>query len=247
MSDFIIIIPARLKSTRFPNKLLKKINGIEVIKHVWFKCLKVTNKKNIYIATGDIKIIRFCLKEGINYIKTSKNCLTGSDRIIEIARKIKKVFYINVQGDEIFVDPFSIKKVINYCRKLKNRFIVNAYTKIISEDEYNNVNVPKLVFDKDSNLLFISRAPIPTNKNKTFEKAYKQVCIYAYPRNLIIKIKKNEKTFLERIEDIEILRFLENGNKIKMINVKGSYISIDTPMDLKIAKKIMKKKYASKL
>jgi 3-deoxy-manno-octulosonate cytidylyltransferase (CMP-KDO synthetase) len=238
MSNYLLIIPARMESSRFPGKLLKKINNYEVIKYVWLRCVKAVNKNDIFIATGDKEIIHFCQKEKINYIKTSKNCLTGSDRIIEIAKNIKKDFYINVQGDEIFVEPDSIKKVIKFCRKLKNKFIVNAYTDINSYQEYKNLNVPKVVFNKFGNLMYMSRSPLPSSKIREFQKSYKQVCIYAYPRDIILKIKKNVKTAIEKIEDIEILRFVESGHLVKMIKVKGSRLSIDTPNDLKKAKKI---------
>ena len=103
MSNFILIIPARLKSTRYPNKVIKKINKKEVFVHVWEKCLKACKKNKIFVATPDKKIIEICKKKGINYFKTSQNCLTGTDRIIEISKKIKKDFYINVQADEILV------------------------------------------------------------------------------------------------------------------------------------------------
>jgi 3-deoxy-manno-octulosonate cytidylyltransferase (CMP-KDO synthetase) len=227
-----------MESSRFYGKLLKKINNCEVIKYVWLRCAKAVNKNDIFIATGDKEIIHFCQEEKINYIKTSKNCLTGSDRIIEIARNIKKDFYINVQGDEIFVEPDSIKKVIKFCRKLNNKFIVNAYTDINSYQEYKNLNIPKVVFNKFGNLMYISRSPLPSSKKREFQKSYKQVCIYAYPRDIILKIKKNAKTALEKIEDIEILRFVESEHPVKMIKVKGSRLSIDTPNDLKKAKKI---------
>ena len=242
MSNFLLIIPARLESVRFPNKLLKKINGIEVIKYVWLRCLKAVQKKNVYVATGNKEIISFCKNNNINYIKTSKNCVTGTDRILEVAKKIKKDFYINVQGDEILVNPLSIKKVINLCTKYKNKFIINAYTKVQSTKEFFNKNVPKVVINKDNNLMYISRAGIPSNKKNIYIKGLKQVCIYAYPRDILLKIKKNKKTYLESIEDIEILRFLENNILVKMAKVVGSEISIDIPKDLILAKKIILRK-----
>jgi 3-deoxy-manno-octulosonate cytidylyltransferase (CMP-KDO synthetase) len=86
--------------------------------------------------------------------------------------------------------------------------------------------------------MYMSRSPLPSSKIREFQKSYKQVCIYAYPRDIILKIKKNVKTAIEKIEDIEILRFVESGHLVKMIKVKGSRLSIDTPNDLKKAKKI---------
>ena len=238
--DFIIIIPARLKSSRLPNKLLIKIGNETVLKRVWLRCQKAVDKKKIFVASGDKKILDYCSINKIQSVFTSKNCLTGTDRVIEVARKKKAKFYINVQGDEIFVHPHSILKVIRFCRFLKNKYVVNAFTKIKSDKDFKSSSVPKVLFDNRKNLLYITRAPAPTNKNFQFIKAYKQVCIYAYPRKLILSLRKNKKSYLENIEDIEILRFLENEIKIKMIEVNGSELAIDRAEDVVRAKKILK-------
>ena len=130
MLDYILVIPARLQSKRLPNKLLIKINKKTVLQRVWEKCVKAVGKSKVYVATGDRKILDFCKKMRINTVITSKNCLTGTDRIYEVSKKIIARMYMNVQGDEIFVRPRSIKKVINYCKKNRNNFVVNAYTYI---------------------------------------------------------------------------------------------------------------------
>ena len=238
MLDYILVIPARLQSKRLPNKLLIKINKKTVLQRVWEKCVKAVGKSKVYVATGDRKIIDFCKKIGINTVITSKNCLTGTDRIYEVSKKIIARMYMNVQGDEIFVRPRSIKKVINYCKKNRNNFVVNAYTYIKNEEEFRSSSVPKIIIDNKNNLLFITRSPTPTNKKFNFIKAFKQVCIYAYPRNILLKLKKNKKSFLEKIEDIEILRFIENGIKVKMIKVQGSELAIDEKKDVVAAIKL---------
>lgn len=241
MLDYILVIPARLQSTRLPNKLLIKINKKTVLERVWEKCVKAVGKNKVYVATGDRKILDFCKIMKINTVLTSKNCLTGTDRIYEVSKKIIARIYINVQGDEIFVRPKSIKKVINYCKKNRNNFVVNAYTDIKNEEEFRSSSVPKIIIDNKNNLLFVTRSPSPTNKKFNFINAFKQVCIYAYPRNSLLKLKKNKKSFLERIEDIEILRFVENGIKVKMIKVQGSELAIDEKKDVIAAIKLFDK------
>ena len=114
----------------------------------------------------------------------------------------------------------------------------NAYTYIKNEEEFRSSSVPKIIIDNKNNLLFITRSPTPTNKKFNFIKAFKQVCIYAYPRNILLKLKKNKRSFLERVEDIEILRFIENGIKVKMIKVQGSELAIDEKKDVIAAIKI---------
>ena len=241
MLDYVLIIPARLKSTRLPNKLLIKIKNKTVLLRVWERCINAVGKNRTYVATGDKKILDFCKRFGINTVATSKNCLTGTDRVHEVSKKIIAKIYINVQGDEIFVKTKSIKKVVNYCKKNKNNFIINAYTHIKNDKEFRSSSVPKVIIDNKSNLLYVTRSPSPTNKKLEFIKAFKQVCIYAYPRNILLKIKKNKKSFLEKIEDIEILRFVENGIKVKMIKVDGSELAIDERKDVISAIKLINK------
>ena len=113
MKNISIIIPARFKSSRFPGKPLAKILGKEMIIRVCEICEKVIKKKDIYVATDDNRIIKVVKKFGFKSIKTPKNCLTGTDRVFQAAKKIKSKFIINVQGDEPVLNPLDIKKIIN--------------------------------------------------------------------------------------------------------------------------------------
>lgn len=239
---FTLIIPARYDSSRLPGKLLKKINRVEILKHVYLRCAKAVSEENIYVSSGDTKILDFCQKNDINFIKSPKNCKTGTDRLIYASNKIKSDFFINVQGDEIFVDPSSIKRVIKETKKnILKKYIINCYTQIKNKKEFLSNNVPKVVFNDNNFLMYMSRAPIPSSKKKIFTKSYKQVCIYGYPRETLKRGLFNKKTKNEIFEDIEILRFLEKGFKIKMIKANGSQIAIDTKEDLQRAKKILEK------
>ncbi len=241
MSSFILVIPARLKSTRYPNKVIKKINDKEIFVHVWERCLKACNKSQIFVATPDLKIINICKKKGINWLKTSHKCLTGTDRILEISKKIKKDFYVNVQADEIFVSPSSITKVIKECKKTKLKFVINAFTKIKKKNDFFSPSVPKIVLDNNNFLNYISRSPIPGNKKRKFKNALKQVCIYAFPLKHLSKIEFNKKSLNEKHEDIEIIRFIDNGIKVKMIKAQGSKVAIDTLEDFRNAVSYLKK------
>jgi len=239
--NFLLVIPARYNSSRLKGKLLMKVGKYTVIEHVINRCIKAVDKKKILVATDNYKIVNLCKKININYLITSKKCLTGTDRVAEVAKKIKKNFYINVQGDEIFVSPKSILASIKAMSNKKNQ-IVNCYTNIKKQIEFNNHNVPKVVLDKNKNLLFISRSPIPGSKKKKFTRAFKQVCIYGFRRNPLLKyyFKNSKKSLIEKIEDIEIIRFLENGVKVKMIKVQGSKLAIDTHQNILQARKILK-------
>ena len=230
--DTAIIIPARYKSSRFPGKPLIDILGKSMIFRVWEQCSEAIPSNNIFVATDSEEISSHCLKRNIQVISTSSNCLTGTDRVYEASLKINANTIINVQGDEPLINPDDITKVINESKKFPNK-IINAMCKIEQDIDFRSINIPKVVARKDGNLLYMSRAPIPMDKLNSFSKAWKQVCIYAYPKE-VLKSFANEpkKTPLEFLEDIEILRFLELGYEIKMLEVPASSIAIDVPSDV---------------
>ena len=116
--DILIVIPARYKSSRFPGKPLVKINGIEMIKRTYSRCkLSGHLPNNIVVATESKKIIKFCKKNSMNSIFTSSKCLTGTDRVAEVAKRLNYKYYINLQGDEPIFNPEDIKNLINEVKK----------------------------------------------------------------------------------------------------------------------------------
>ena len=240
MGDYLIIIPARYSSKRLPGKPLIDINGIPMIIRTFNQCKKAVPASKIIIATDDKRIQKICSKNGINSIITSKRCLTGTDRIAEVAKKIKKSFYINVQGDEPICNPKDIKKIVNFAKKNPN-LIINGYTEIKDKEMFYSPNVPKVVFDKNQKLLYMSRAPIPSNKKQTFIKSWRQVCIYSFPyKSLKIYTSIKKKTTLELIEDLESNRFLELGYQVKMLKMSNKSVAVDTKEDLVKVRKLVK-------
>ncbi len=240
MVDYLLIIPARYSSKRLPGKPLIKIKGIPMIVRTFNQCKKAVPESRIVVATDDKKIQKVCLKNGINSIITSKKCLTGTDRVAEVAKKIKKSFYINVQGDEPICNPKDIKSILNFAKK-NPKLIINGYTEIKSKEMFNSPNIPKVVFDKNEKLLYMSRASIPSNKQKKLIKSWRQVCIYSFPsKSLKIFSSVKKKTNLESIEDLELNRFLELGYDIRMIKMSDKSIAVDTKEDLVKVRKLVK-------
>jgi len=240
--DYIVTIPARYKSSRLPGKPLKLINGKAMINHVWDLCTKAVGKQNVVVLTDDIRIKIHCLKHNISFFMTSKSCKTGTDRIFQFAKQNIYNYYINVQGDEPLLSPSSIKKVLNFTKKMKCS--TNCYLECTDID-YKNINIPKVVINNNKDLLYMSRAPIPSSKIKDSQIiANKQICIYGFTYNDLIKFGKTKfKTRNEIFEDIEILRFLDIGIKIKMLKLKHSSMAIDTLEDLKKVRKIFENKF----
>ena len=235
-----IAIPARLNSTRLNSKPLIKVFGLSILERTYRQCEKAINSKDIIVLTDSLEIESFCKAKLMNVIIVDNECKTGTDRIALYA-SLKKINYIiNVQGDEPLIDPKDIRIVIEEAKKNSN-VILNGYKKITNKNDFNNRAIPKVVFDKHKNLMYMSRSPIPGNKNGNFVSGFKQVCIYGFPKSAIDFIIKNpRKSFLENIEDIEVLRFVESGLKVKMIELFGNSFSIDTKSDLKKLKRYLK-------
>lgn len=229
---YVIIIPARFKSSRLPGKPLIEICGKSLISRVWEKCREALPEEDIFVATDDKRIETHCREKGIQSIMTSSSCLTGTDRIGEASKQIKADIFINVQGDEPLIDPDDIRKVISASKEKPDQ-IISAMCQIDHETDFFSPTVPKVVVRPDGRLLYMSRAGIPTSKALKFEKGYKQVCIYALPKKCLDEYTRvNQKTPLESIEDIEILRFLELGYEVHIVEVSKSSIAVDVKEDV---------------
>jgi len=240
MIDYLLVIPARYMSKRLPGKPLLDIKGTPMIIRTFNQCVKVVPRSKIIVATDDKRIQKICENENIKTLMTSKTCLTGTDRIAEVAKKIKRDFYINVQGDEPICNPEDIKKIIKYAKKFPME-IINGFTEIKEKKIFYSPNIPKVVFKKNGNLLYMSRSPIPSNKKKQFVKAWRQVCIYSFSyHSLKAYTSVKKKTPLESIEDLESNRFLELGYQIKMLRMSNKSVAVDTKEDLVKVRKLVK-------
>ena len=234
MRNFIVVIPARFASTRFPGKALADLGGTSVLHRCFLQVQKVVPVTDIYVATDDQRIVAECNTHGIQWVMTSSECLTGTDRVAEVAMDISAKWYINVQGDEPFLDPNGLLSVINSALASSSEVaVVNAYAPIDSEAEFRSATVPKVVATATGKLLYISRAAIPTDKSLGFLGANRQVGLYAFRQSALREFSKlGSKTPLEELEDIEILRFLELGYHVQMIMAPENGVAIDTPQDL---------------
>ncbi|AEA80559.1 3-deoxy-manno-octulosonate cytidylyltransferase [Candidatus Pelagibacter sp. IMCC9063] len=194
---YYLVIPARYNSRRLQGKPLLNILGIPMILRTYNQCKKVVQESKILIATDDIRIKKICEINKIKVVMTSKKCLTGTDRISEVAKSFKADFYLNIQGDEPICNPSDIKKLIIEAKKNPNT-IINGYTEIKDKELFYSEHIPKVVFRKDGRLLYQSRAPIPGNKKTKLVKSWRQVCVYSLPYRALkafssIKKKHNWK------------------------------------------------------
>jgi 3-deoxy-manno-octulosonate cytidylyltransferase (CMP-KDO synthetase) len=231
--NFVLIIPARYKSSRLPGKPLTLLKGKSMIRRVYEQCLKAVPKNSIYVATEDERIADHCKQNNIQYIMTSDECLTGTDRLCEVSKLVEADYYINIQGDEPLFNPIDIQNLIQELSKQKNLYDVYCgYCSIDTEDTFFSFNMPKVIFNKRKELIYMSRAPIPSNKNNKFKKGYRQVCGYAFSKKSLEIFDIKSKTYFESIEDIELLRFLELGVKVKMVEMSKKSIPVDVKEDI---------------
>lgn len=228
-----IVIPARFESKRLPGKPLIDLKGIPMVVRTAQTCIDAVGKNNVYVATDDIRIYNTCKKYGINTITTPTDCLTGSDRVAACLDIFKDVdLIVNVQGDEPLVLKQNILRVIEDF--FKTNITTTGYTKILDESDFNNPNIVKFAIS-NNNLIYASRAGIPSNKLHKYYKAYCHVPIYAYKTSDLVKYykhSKNGKSPLESFEDIEILRFLELGIPIKASYIEEYRPAIDVESDI---------------
>lgn len=239
MKTFAVVIPARLASTRLPNKPLIDILGQSLLERTWNQVIKAVDRNLVYVLTDNETIVEHCYERNIQVILTSQDCLTGTDRVAEFAKKTDFDYYINVQGDEPLINPNNIVSIIETA--LHNDYhVINGFANIESEEDFRSLTIPKVVFRPDGRLLYMSRNGIPANKKNEFQKAFKQVCVYAFTKNALQSFYENKsKTFLENIEDIEILRFLELGYEVKMVKLSSDSIAVDVFEDLEKVKNIL--------
>lgn len=238
----IAIIPARYKSSRFPGKPLADICGKPMIWWVYNQVKKVAQIDEIYVATDDQRIADTCNNESIPFVMTRDNHNSSTERVYEVAQKIDSNLYIVINGDEPLIDPKIIEAIIPTQNPQTSPYVANLMTLIEKPSEVVDFTNIKVVVDSDSNALFMSRSPIPYPKASIDYDYYKHVGVLIYDKEALKFFSETPKGFNEKIEDVNELRFIEHGIKLKMINVVAHSLSVDTPKDLEHVRSIIKEK-----
>lgn len=240
------VIPARYESSRFPGKPLANLCGKPMIWWVYNQCLKVEDFDEVYVATDDDRIYDACKKLDISVVMTSTNHKTGTDRIGEVASRIKADLIVNIQGDEPLLEPSTIKAAITPFYSDDRLKITNLMTKITDPVDVVNCTVPKVITNKEGMGIYLTRTVAPYPKGKIDYEYYKQVCVYGFKPDALRFFceygEKYGKAKIEEIEDIEILRFIENGYRVQYIEVDSNTIAVDTPKDLEKVRKFIENK-----
>ena len=233
------IIPARYASTRFPGKPLVDIAGKSMIQRVYEQAKKCSQLSEVIVATDDDRIFEHVQDFGGKAVMTSSSHQSGTDRCAEVAEKYPEYdVIINIQGDEPYIDPEQISKLIS-CFDEANTQLATLIKKVLSEQELHNTNSPKVIINKNSEAIYFSRSPLPHIRGQEPQHwlqhftYFKHIGIYGYRADILKQITKLPVSRLEKAESLEQLRWIENGYKIKVAETEIETVAIDTPEDLK--------------
>lgn len=245
MSRIIGIIPARMASSRFPGKPLVPICGIPMVGHVYLRSIMSELLDEVYVATCDKEIADYIFSISGKVVMTASIHERASDRVAEALLKVedgehKADIIVMIQGDEPMVFPQMIGEAIKPLIEDEQLQVVNLMAKLNSEEDCQNPNIVKVVVDINNFALYFSREPIPSSKKSAgIIFGDKQVPIIPFRRDFLFTFNKLNSTPLENAESIDMLRALEHGYKVKMINTEYEVYEVDTLQDLEKVEKMM--------
>ena len=244
MSDpkVIVVIPSRYASTRLPGKPLVPLAGKPMVQHVYERAKRAQTVHRVIVATDDQRIMDAVAAFGGEARMTRSDHRTGTERIAEVAVHEPGDVFVNVQGDEPLIDPVAIDTAVGALLEEPQAQISTVATPIRHAGDIMDPNVVKTVLDFDGNALYFSRAPIPwirDTQQKVHVKYWKHLGLYVFQREALLEFPTLPQGELERIEQLEQLRWLENGWKIRVAEVAHDAVSVDVPEDVARVEKRM--------
>ncbi len=237
----IAIIPARLASTRLPGKVLRKIAGRPMLAYVYEAARACPKLQDVIVATDSQAIADVCGENHWNFVLTSPEHRSGTDRVHEVAQKIDADVYVNLQGDE----PLARREHLEALLALMERedVVVGTLKTPCPAEDMNNPNAVKVVAALDGKALYFSRAAIPFNRDQSKAvRYYKHLGFYAYRKAALDAFCGRPESELERSERLEQLRFLENGIAIHVAETPYDTVGVDTEADLAKAEELLKRR-----
>ena len=246
MSDpkVIVVIPSRYGSTRLPGKALVPLAGKPMVQHVYERASRAQTVHRVIVATDDERILDAVKSFGGEARMTRTDHRTGTERIAEVAVHEPGDVFVNVQGDEPLIDPVAIDTAVGALLEEPPAQVSTVATAIRHPGDIMDPNVVKTVLDFDGNALYFSRAPIPwirDTQQKLHVKYWKHLGLYVFQREALLEYPTLPQGDLEKIEQLEQLRWLENGWKIRVVEVAHDAVSVDVPEDVARVEKLMQK------
>jgi 3-deoxy-manno-octulosonate cytidylyltransferase (CMP-KDO synthetase) len=234
-NEIVIVIPARYGSTRLPGKPLLPLAGTPMIQHVYERAKLSKLATRVIVATDDDRIIAAVKTFGGEARMTRADHRTGTERVAEVAAHTGGQVFVNVQGDEPLLDPEVVDAAISALLEEPAASIATVATPIKIPADIMDPNIVKTVLDFDDNALYFSRAPIPWVRDTggTVQARHlKHLGLYVFQRDALLEYPALPPGTLEKIEQLEQLRWLENGWKIRVAEVAHDSVSVDVPADV---------------
>ncbi len=233
MTKIVGIIPARWASTRFPGKPLHPIAGKPLLQHVWEQCRRARSLDTVIIATDDMRIAKAAFAWGAEVSLTKPDHASGTDRIAEVAKKLRGVSHIiNIQGDEPLVEPQLLNQLARKMQRDPKIEMITAVHPFANPGDAQSPHQVKAVLDRHGHALYFSRSAIPYPRDTTAPIQYfRHQGIYGYRRDLLLRLVRWKPSPLEKAEALEQLRALENGVNIHVVVTKSGSPGVDTPED----------------
>jgi len=238
----LAVIPARHASVRFPGKPLTPIAGKPMIQHVYERVRRASLVSQVVVATEDARIKSAVEAFGGEAVMTRNDHRTGTDRVAEVAAHIPADFYVNVQGDEPLIDPGAIDALVAAMTEDDSVQLATPCTAIKHQDDIMDPNIVKVVRDFESNSLYFSRAPIPWVRDTggtVTARHWKHLGLYGFRRDALLEFPTLPPGELEHIEQLEQLRWLENGFRIRVVETEYDAVSVDVPADVERVEKLI--------
>jgi 3-deoxy-manno-octulosonate cytidylyltransferase (CMP-KDO synthetase) len=234
----VAIIPARYESTRLPGKPLADLDGQPMIQRVYERAARASGVERVLVATDDARIRDAVQRFGGDVVMTGREHRTGTDRVAEVARGLDAEVIVNVQGDLPLLDPSMLGAAVAPLLADGGLPMATISTPIRSREEFTNPNVVKVVTDRDGYALFFSRSPLPHHRDgaPSGVLGHKHIGLNVYRRDFLLSFAQLAPTPLEQAEQLEQLRALEWGFRIRVTEVEAASIEVDTPRDLERAR-----------
>lgn len=238
----LVVIPARYESSRFPGKPLVEIDGVPMIIRVMSAAVAAFGVDFVVAATDDNRIAQVVRRKGFRAVMTSPSHRTGTDRVAEAVSVLGwDGLVVNVQGDEPLLEAVSIKYVVEAHIRSGLFKVTNAYAPLLGGENPSDRNIPKVVV-AGGQLIYMSRAPVPASKDETSQDFAKQVCIYVFEAGVLLEHYGPERPrgSIETREDIEIIRLLEAGVSVGMVELETNSKAVDVPSDVLAVEDILR-------
>jgi 3-deoxy-manno-octulosonate cytidylyltransferase (CMP-KDO synthetase) len=238
----VVVIPARYGSTRLPGKPLVSLNGQPMVQRVYVRAKLARRVDRVIVATDDERILQAVTSFGGEARMTRADHRTGTERVAEVAAHVEGEIFVNVQGDEPLLDPAAVDTAVTALLEEPEAAVATVATPIKVPGDIMDPNVVKVVLDFDDNALYFSRAPVPWVRDTggTIQVRHlKHLGLYVFQREALLEYPTLPQGELERIEQLEQLRWVENGTKIRVAEVAHDAVSVDVPADVARVEKLL--------